>query len=103
MLAPTAGVWSYLAWIMACASALVSSGADLQPLSNNPAPKKPNVPKTSIFAAFFTFPPHDLPIIQIGSTSPFFSCFPMGVNGDECRIAHKLWILAPGGTKIVAG
>jgi hypothetical protein len=57
MLIPTAGLWSSLAWIKACALAFVNSGADLQPLKINPAPKKPNTPKTIIFPAFFTFPP----------------------------------------------
>src|ERR1035438_2166825 len=77
MFAPTAGVASYLAWIIESAWACVSSGADLQPAKTIPAPKIAKDIKTFIFATFFTFPPLDTHDWLIYFDPPFLSYFPL--------------------------
>jgi hypothetical protein len=75
MLAPTAGSWSYLAWINACAWAAVSSGADLQPLNNKPVPNIAATARTLKALTFFTFPPYTARNDSISFDPPFLSYF----------------------------
>src|ERR1035437_9075687 len=94
MLAPTAGVWSYLAWIKASALACVKSGADLQPLRNIPAPRNANAPKTTIFTAFFTFPPYTAQKVSKLARIAIFLLLSSEVNGVESAIAHSCQFFA---------
>src|SRR5580658_195939 len=88
MAAPTAGSWSYLAWISACALAAVKSGADLQPVNSNPAPRSATVPKPLRFAAIFTFPPYTAPSGPKLVRPAIFLLVSSAVNGVVRDRAH---------------
>src|ERR1035437_3954423 len=94
MLAATAGVWSYLAWIKASALACVKSGADLQPLRNIPAPRNANAPKTTIFTAFFTFPPYTAQKVSKLARIAIVLLLSSEVNGVESDLAHSCQFFA---------
>jgi len=83
------------AWMSACAWVADSSGAGLQPATNNPADMSARAPKILAERRFLTFPPYNAPIGRNSFDPPFFTHFGAlsmrleVISGTDQRIRNR--------------